>query len=172
MKVCERVWDSLTGSENDSSLGGLRKGSYMYCSTRTYIHTPHQISGHSVTQIDTQLILCINYGLWIRIITLGNVRFSVTFPSCNLLMVGIAVWSISTTMCARAASSLDAQPRATSSTTPWWSTAHRWERNILCMTNTCHPTSNRFILIFRSCCTHKQQSSHGRLELLRYFNSH
>ena len=40
---------------------------------------------------------------------------------------GIAVWSISTTTCVRAVSFLGAPPRATSSTTPWWSTAHRWD---------------------------------------------
>lgn len=38
----------------------------------------------------------------------------------------IAVWSISTTTCVRAASFLGAPPRATSSTTPWWNTVHRW----------------------------------------------
>lgn len=39
--------------------------------------------------------------------------------------LGIAVWSISTMMSVKAASFLGAPPRATSSTTPWWSTAHR-----------------------------------------------
>lgn len=49
------------------------------------------------------------------------------YPLSSLISLGIAVWSISTMTCVRAASSLGAQPRATSSTTPWWSTAHRWE---------------------------------------------
>lgn len=87
-----------------------------------------------------------------RIITVSNVPFRVTFLSSNLLMVGIAVWSISTTTCARAASSLDAPPRATSSTTPWWSTAHRWEHKAACMTNTCHPASDTFTLLSQSYC--------------------
>lgn len=49
--------------------------------------------------------------------------------------LGIAVWSISTMTCVRAASFLGALPRATSSTTPWWSTAHRWGRSTHTLTH-------------------------------------
>lgn len=48
------------------------------------------------------------------------------FSPPSILSLGIAVWSISTMTCVRAVSFPGALPRATSSTTPWWSTVHRW----------------------------------------------
>lgn len=76
MKVCEHVGveDSLTGNENDSSLGSLGKGHisaapYAYthttlgyrkwCLNQAYSAVKLLLSGHVVTE----LILCINDGL-------------------------------------------------------------------------------------------------------------
>lgn len=91
------VWLTV---ENDSSPG---------VHTQTNTHTLGSQKGHLHTTL-----LSSSSPLWL---------FT---PPPPLLSPGIAAWSISTTTCARAASSLGALPRATSSTTPWWSTARRW----------------------------------------------
>ncbi len=106
--------------------------------THTQTHTPwgHESDIYTL-DIPTQLI---------------SLFTSLSFLSLLSLSLGIAVWSISTTTCVKAASFLGAPPRATSSTTPWWSTAHRWGSYTHTHTHT--HTHQQFISYLFSTCSH------------------
>lgn len=82
--------------------------------THTYTHTLRTWKWHLYTHTHTHTQLP------------SSTYLTFHLPLSPLLL-GIAAWGILTTTCVRAASFLGALPRATSSTTQWWSTAHRWE---------------------------------------------